>query len=115
MRRTLTILLFVAASLSVSGAQAAVIFSDGTFNDADWAATVYIPTNGASQSAAQQTSGGNPGSYRRMVHNEPPAPSGPTDIEVFHRYLVASYQPAVSGAIQSLSYSEDHIEYNPPF
>jgi hypothetical protein len=50
-----------------TAARAQIVFSDGTFNDSDWTAT-KITNSIATISAQQQTTGGNPGAYRRVDH-----------------------------------------------
>ncbi len=87
-----------------------VTFSDGTFNDADWAATqIGLPLCGCvdegSFVAGQVATGGNPGAYREthLVW------SGPGPI-VGHLNHNAVYDPAVEGAITTLDYSFDNIE-----
>ncbi len=101
------------------GPTLAAIISDSAFADADWSATVLLTTNGATDTAAQVTTGGNPGAFRFMTHTMPPAVgSGPlqkTQIWVFHEYLPTSYDPAAQGAIASLDYAEDRIQEAPPF
>ncbi len=93
-----------------SSAYATVIISDGTFNPSDWAVNVTVSTGGATQTAQQNLSGGNPGAYRYMTH---PLPLGPSSIGVAHLFQPASYTPSTQGAIISMDYSEDHIQFNP--
>lgn len=88
----------------------AVDFADTTFNNSDWSSTVLDATAGTTTSAVQQGAGGNPGAFRRMTHNLP----GVSAAYVFHEYLPASYNLA-AGPITLIDYSEDHIEFNPPF
>ena len=47
---------------------AAVTFSDGSFNVADWDLTFFtVGCGGSTTSAAQVASGGTPGAYRRVL------------------------------------------------
>ncbi len=98
-------------SISASNAFATVIISDSTFNDSDWTATVAASTGGSSQTALQNASGGNPGAYRFMTHTLP----GHSSIAVVHFFQPETYTPSTQGAITSLDYSEDRIQFNPPF
>jgi hypothetical protein len=104
------IVAFAALACSPSAARA-VLFADTTFNNANWSSTVLAATAGTTTAAAQQASGGNPGTFRRMTHNLP----GVSEVYVFHEYLPALYSPTSSGPITRIDYSEDHIEFNPPF
>ncbi len=92
-----------------------VIISDTEFAPSNWTATVTLSTNGATQSATQVATGGNPDAYRRMTHNLPAAVPGITDISVAHQFLGASYDPSIQGQIDSIDYAEDQIEFLPPF
>jgi len=104
---------FVAAMVFAVPAQA-VLFSDGNFLDADWSATVFYTSNGATETASQDLAGGNGGSWRHMTHTMPPAPGGGTSVLVFHQYAGGLYDPGLSGAITSIDYSEDQLQLNPP-
>lgn len=84
-----------------------VVFQDGAFADADWSIFIfYNEGNGGSTQGWQSPSGGNPGSFRMVenIVNDAPPYSG---IGAFHRYDPAVYDPAVSGAIESIDYRED--------
>ncbi len=107
------IYMFFIALLWLSSAAVAqpVTIADSEFASADWASIVTKTTGGASQSVSQSASGGNPGTYREMIHSLPSNSS----IVVVHEFLGASYDPSVQGAISTLDYSEDHKEFSPPF
>jgi hypothetical protein len=91
--------------------RAAITFNDVVFNPVDWSDTVLARDPGATETVQQDTVGGNPGAFRHMMHQLPPS----TAIDVFHEFLPASYNPAATGAITRIDYSEDQIEFNPPF
>lgn len=111
-RRALVLVATLASLCFAAASRADVVVSDASFAAGDWLATVYFtsggnPTHG--ESAAP--SGGNPGAFRSMTHQVPLSSS----IGVFHEFLPFTYDPAVSGAIDSLTYREDRIEFSPPF
>ncbi|MEO5786388.1 MAG: hypothetical protein ABIS17_12880 [Casimicrobiaceae bacterium] len=100
--------LFVVGMLlsSVAAAQASV--SDSTFLDTNWTLTTFTSGNGGSVVAGQVASGGNPGAFRNVTDNLNAAPSGSQTIVLGASiYTPFTYAPATSGAIASLSYSED--------
>ncbi len=113
MQASLVRSVIVTALLWLSSAAVAqpVTIVDSEFASADWTPIVTKTTGGASQSASQSVSGGNPGAYRAMIHSLPPN----SNIVVVHEFLGASYDPVVQGAISTLDYREDHKEFNPPF
>jgi len=85
---------------------------DGTFNNADWSTTkIYDNTyqGNATSSNYQVTSGGNPGAYRYNEHywqirqNQDPH----TLVIWSHLNTPFTYDPATSGAINSISFSFD--------
>jgi hypothetical protein len=92
-----------------------VTVSDSTFASADWALSQFIIGGGASVSANQQVSGGNPGAFRFVGDNVANAPSASTFSAILgaHIYSPFSYSPSVTGAITSLDYTEDAICINP--
>ena len=85
---------------------AAVTASDSTFADADWTITSFSSGSGGTSTAAQVGSGGNPGSYRNVTDM---LTGGGVESVVsgVNIYGPFTYTPAVSGAIGSISYSED--------
>ncbi|MFQ5670063.1 MAG: hypothetical protein ACE5HD_06030 [Acidobacteriota bacterium] len=60
----------------------------------------------------QVLTGGNPGAYRRMADQLPAPPGG---IHVTHLFRIRPYSTSLSRALSSIDYSEDRIEFNPPF
>jgi hypothetical protein len=84
-----------------------VVFTDGTFDDADWSVEVFfLEGNGGTFTAQQIEAGGLPDSYREigLTVNEGSTLSG---IALFSRCKNATYDPAVYGAIAEISYHED--------
>ncbi len=82
--------------------------SDSTFLDANWALTQATAGLGGSSTAAQAATGGNPGSYRNVTDALNAAPPGSnTTVLSTSIYTPFTYNPAVSGPIGALSYSED--------
>jgi hypothetical protein len=83
-----------------------LVFQDGEFASADWQVTaISVPPNiGATHTEEQSVSGGNPAAYRRMTHTFPP---NQQSLGVMNLSASAVYDPAVSGAILAVDYSED--------
>jgi hypothetical protein len=95
--------------VALQPARADTIFSDGTFNNADWNNTKILDTAGnASFSAVQVASGGNPGSFQQTIHslNEGLMGAG-------HLNSNFAYNPSVQGAITSVDFRYDLIEFSP--
>ena len=93
-----------------------IVFSDSDFLPSDWNETLILSLYGGTYSSSQENSGGNPSSYRYIVHSMPAPPHGTqTQIWVLHTLARATFSPSLSGAIDSLTYSEDQIEFSPPF
>lgn len=94
--------LLVALVLCASPAGAGTVtFSDTTFADADWEIAVAEVGNG-SQSAAMSPVDGDPPPARRMNHNVAASGGTPEVVEVWHRFLGGSYDPAAMGAITAI-------------
>jgi hypothetical protein len=83
-----------------------VVFQDSEFANANWLVTVISnpPNNGATHAEEQSVDGGNPGAYRRMTHT---FPASQQSLGVMNLSTSAVYEPAVSGAILTIDYSED--------
>lgn len=97
-------------SLTIGSAGQTATFTDATFADTDWTTSVYQNGNGGTLSAAQQTSGGNPGAYRLVTLIVNPGPPGArSNIFAFHWHTPSRYDPASSGAIATIDYSEDAL------
>jgi hypothetical protein len=82
---------------------------DSTFNVGDWALSQFFIGDGDQASATQVLTGGNPDAYRRIRNVVAPAPSASTFSAILgaHIYTAFTYNPAATGAITSVSYSED--------
>jgi hypothetical protein len=103
--KTIFIFIFLFFTSSISHA-VEINFSDNTFNDSDWTIADHTVGAGGTSNASQLLSGGNPNAYRRIttVLN-----SGPSERRIFSFNFnsTAIYDPSVSGAIDSIDYSED--------
>ena len=85
-----------------------LVFEDGEFQPADWLITPFGDANAPAPIATdeRQTSGGNPGAFRKMVFRLPAfALAG----RVFYTSLRATYDPPTQGAIYVIDYAEDGI------
>jgi hypothetical protein len=111
MRVFMPLFAILAIGLTTVSASATTI-SDGTFNNSDWSLTQFNTSGTANSSATQQTSGGNPGSYRSVTNNVT-APNG--FIYSLSLYTAQSYTPAISGAISSVNFSIDYECLSPCF
>jgi len=111
MKTTFDRAILLLSLLAMLRAANAMTIADTEFNANNWTEAVLYSSGDAAQSAARKPTGGNPGAYRHMTHVLPAS----TSIGVAHRFLGASYDPASQGAIDSLDYTEDHIELSPPF
>lgn len=83
-----------------------IVFQDGEFAGANWQVTAISipPNNGATHTEDQAADGGNPAAFRRMTHT---FPANQQSLGVMNLSASALYEPAVSGAILSIDYSED--------
>ncbi len=111
------IVLGVMGIAPLSAIAGTITFSDSTFNNADWDLTSFSIPNidgvhggTGTVSATQSPSGGNPGEYRYIL-NSVNAISDYTAIEGFHINNTAIYNPQTQGAISSIDYSEDAINF----
>jgi hypothetical protein len=106
-------LMALALVTGLSSAAHAAVFSDGTFNTANWNNAVYASSDSSytaatpSVAVTQETSGGNPGNYRRM---EVTYPNGGT-IYQFHALQGATWTPSVSNPITGISASLDVTKF----
>jgi hypothetical protein len=89
----------------LASAAEAVTFSDSTFADSDWSAALIFDstTSGASFSAMQVGTGGNPGEFRATTHDW----TGPGGLAVGHFQSGAAYDPTLNGQIVSITVSFD--------
>jgi hypothetical protein len=88
--------------------QADVMFSDGTFDDADWSGSVLASVGGTSFSSSQTAAGGNPNAFRQLQHTY----GGNGSIFTGHLRDGAIYDPATQGAVASISLSFDLIGFD---
>ncbi len=86
-------------------------FGDATFLDADWTVTTETINLGGSVIGNQVASGGTSGPYRRIVNtlNSAIGFGFSNSVFGFHMRAGASFNPAVSGPITSIDYSESSI------
>src|SRR4051794_34912248 len=97
-----------AAGLALAAPVGAQTVSDSTFLDANWAGTQFTAGNGGSSVGAQVASGGNPGAFRNVTDVVNAAPAGSQSIVLSTSiYTPFTYNPAASGPITALNYSED--------
>lgn len=100
-----TVVAAASSRLAVSPSPA-VVFQDGEFDSANWQVSVISdpPNNGASHTELQVSDAGNPAAHRRMTHT---FPASQKSLGVMNLSASAVYEPAMSGAILSIDYSED--------
>ena len=86
-------------------------FSDGTFLDTDWSVTTETLNLGGTVTGNQVATGGSPGAYRRIVNTLNSAAGQPFSNTVygFHARAGATFDPATSGPISAIDYSESSI------
>jgi hypothetical protein len=82
-----------------------ITFSDNTFNPSDWSLTTQTKGAGGDASGVQESSGGNPGAYRQVTVDV--LGSSDSEVYAFNLKNSATVTPASTGAIISLTYSED--------
>lgn len=103
----------LALGLQASAAAATQItFADAEFADVDWSATKVQDTTagaGATFSAGQVASGGNPDAYRSVTHVYDTG-----TIRVAHSFEAATYDPTILGAIDTVDFAYDGIHLQPP-
>jgi len=105
----------MSALLPVGAVAAPIVFSDGTFDPADWEETHLLIGNGGTVTTLQLGTGGNPDEYRMVILQVNGADAaGSSAVWAFYRRLGADYDPQTQGAIESLDYSEDSVLIVPP-
>jgi len=100
-------LLLISGLSGISQANAALVFTDTTFNDSEWSLTTVLFGGGGAASVSQTVSGGNPGAYCAYTHTITPTVTQSAAVNVFHIRGDAIYYPATQGAISSVAYAED--------
>jgi hypothetical protein len=94
--------------LALSAPAAAQTASDSTFLDTDWSLMQFTTPTGGTSTGGQVLAGGNPGSFREITDALNGAGPGLNNVVLSTSiYTPFTYNPAVSGAIASLAYSED--------
>jgi hypothetical protein len=99
---------------STTIARADVVFSDGTFNLADWQTTEFFMDTGGILTTSQQIPGGNPGYFMRIDHYLNACQNYPWGSVVYGLYspVDAAYTPSVDDAISSIDFSIDFKNFN---
>lgn len=112
-RNTLKIGAVVGMVGCVSSAMA-ITFFDGIFNNPDWSLTHITNASGvgSSQVGFQVLTGGNPNEYRRIRNQLVVGSAGNGASTGIHLNNTAFYNPS-AGAITSINYSEDSINFVP--
>lgn len=90
-------------------AAATIVIQDGTFNPADWTTQSIVNVAGTI-AVSQQPTGGNPNEYRRNTiswFDFTPQPN-----RSFGNFYSQSFDPGVSGAATSLSFSYDFARFS---
>ena len=96
---TLIFLLAQPANASV------IAFTDDTFTPSNWSLVTQTKGAGGDASAIQKSSGGNPTAYRQVTVDV--VGSSDSQVYAFNLNNSATVAPASTGAIVSLTYSED--------
>jgi len=106
MRHVFAVTAFVAACCPPALAAGGTVFSDGTFNTADWSIVDYSSAQ-FSHSTSQDPAGGNPGAARRQTMSLVTFGPGTFDFFTVHLLTFATYDPSFSGAIAGLAFQFD--------
>lgn len=110
-----SIILLSVASLGLHAQAGSVVLSDGQFDDADW--SVQFDGTNVSRldpsGGVQFPLGGNPGAFREITNAgfnfQAGGGASIQDIFSWHLNTAQPYDPSVSGAIESLDFTEDGI------
>ncbi|MCE9620413.1 MAG: hypothetical protein K8R92_10990 [Planctomycetes bacterium] len=94
----------VVALAASSSCFAAVVVSDGTFNDADWSMTTFQFGPYGGGGSASQTAGGVPESCRMVTNSCGNDYSGAWNLSMLETF---SYNPSSGGALTDLTFSMD--------
>ena len=85
-------------------------FADGNFAPANWKIIAVKVGTGGTQTATRAIKGGHPGAYRIVSDTVFTQGAGQESVIYgFNSFKKANYNPALKGAITSISYSEDSI------
>ena len=94
--------------ISSTGVAQSVSFTDGAFNNVDWTVLSIDNDDGGTASGSQTVSGGNPGSYRRVVNNIPANPGTKASVLGFHGQVNSIYDPSTILPIDTIDFSIDY-------
>lgn len=94
-------------SIACASAAQALVINETTMDAAEWARTVVTQTGPATLTIFTQDFGGNPGSNWQHQYSVPAGNALPTRVREANIYTAATYNPAQSGALASLSISFD--------
>lgn len=94
-------------SIGCTSAAQALVINETTMDVAEWARTVVTQTGPATLTIFAQDFGGNPGSNWQHQYSVPAGNALPTRVREANIYTAASYNPAQSGALASLTISFD--------
>jgi hypothetical protein len=83
-------------------------YTDATFLAKNWTTIPVVTGGGGVSSAVQVKKGGHPGAYQAVTNSVSGSSSG-SELFTFVENLKATYVPAKSGAITSITYREDNI------
>lgn len=99
----------LAALTSMHATAQTAVVSDSTFLNANWTLSQFFIGNAGTVTGVQNLAIGNPASSRIVADTVGAAPSAITESIVLGAsiYTPFTYNPAVSGAIVSLNYTED--------
>lgn len=95
----------------VSAVAGTLTFSDSTFRNIDWNLTTVVQGDKGEVKTGQLPTRGNPGSYRHIL-NSVNVRNNYTTVWGLHIKTNAIYNPQSVGAITSIDYSEDAINFN---
>ena len=117
LNKLLSITLLLTLSLFTTTSEAGIVpYSDTEFDDSDWVMTKIIDnTVGATATggAIKNSSGGNPGAYRRGTHDWTTKVSG-ASIAFSHINPTFVYDPSTQGEIVELNYDLDMATFSAP-
>jgi hypothetical protein len=114
-RTTRSLFAAAVAGFACVGTAHAVTFFDGVFNNPDWSLTTMTDAGGVGSTTQglQFVAGGNPTAYRRIRDQLVVSGGSGGALYGLHMNNTAFYTPSASGAITSISYSEDSINFIP--
>ena len=108
MLRLLCLWTFAAVLLAARSLHADTLFTDGDFYNSDWSQLNYISGNGSNnQTVEERPAGGIPGRYRYIQNFVHSSPGQASKLYGFSFKNSAVYDPAASGAISTVDWSQD--------